>query len=163
MKQHRIDRLIEARSLEEVPADDGEVAAIWAAALREWSDASVPGLSVAGAFTHAYQAAFRAATAVLRAAGYRPRGAVGGHHQVTFHAMGALGDDETERVADAMQSIRGVRHTALYGDEEELEPEDLEIARRHVSRLLREVHRWLITERPTLASRLGIPPGSTPG
>jgi hypothetical protein len=123
VNQQRIDRLVEARSLEEVAADDGEVAAIWAAALREWSDASVPGLSVAGAFTHVYQAAFRAATAVLRGAGYRPRGAVGGHHHVTFFALGALGDDEIERVPDAMQGIRGGRHIALYGDEEELAPE----------------------------------------
>jgi len=53
VKQHRIDRLVEARNLEEVPADDAEVAAIWEAALREWSDASVPGLSVAGAFARA--------------------------------------------------------------------------------------------------------------
>lgn len=35
MSRHRIERLLEARNLEEVPADDGEVAAIWAAALRE--------------------------------------------------------------------------------------------------------------------------------
>lgn len=35
MNRHRIDRLIEARSLEEVEADDAEVAAIWASALRE--------------------------------------------------------------------------------------------------------------------------------
>lgn len=158
MKRHRIERLIEARSLEEEAADDAEVAAIWAAALREWSDASVPGLSVAGAFTHAYQAGFRAATVVLRAAGYRPRGAVGGHHYITFYAAGALGDHEMERITDALQSIRGGRHMALYGDEEELEPEDLESARTHVSSLLREVHRWLIAARPALASRIAAAP-----
>lgn len=32
MNQHQIDRLLEGRSLEEVPAEDAEVAAIWAAA-----------------------------------------------------------------------------------------------------------------------------------
>ncbi len=97
MSAHRIQRLLEARNLEAVPADDAEVAAIWAAALREWSDASVAGLSVAGAYTHVYQAAFRAATAVVRSAGYRPRGAVGGHHYVTFYAASALGDAELQR------------------------------------------------------------------
>jgi hypothetical protein len=160
VKQHRIDRLLEARSLEPVPAEDAEVAAIWTAALREWSDASVPGLSTAGAFTHVYQAGLRAASAMIRAAGYRVRGAVGGHHQATFYAAGALGDVALEAVAEAMQSIRGGRHAALYGDDEELEPEDLERARTQVSRLLREVHRWLINERPGLADRLGAPPGS---
>jgi hypothetical protein len=157
VNQRRIERLLEARSLDEVPADDAEVAAIWTAALREWSDASVAGLSVAGAFIHVYQAAFRAATALLRASGYRVRGAVGGHHYGTFYAVGALGGDELERLADTLQNIRGGRHTALYGDEEELEPADLENARSHVSQFLRLVHHFLIDARPALASRLALP------
>ena len=157
MKQHRIERLIEARSLEAVPAEDAEVAAIWTSALREWSDASVAGLSVAGAFTHVYQAGLRAASAMLRAAGYRVRGAVGGHHHITFYAAGALGGDALERNADAMQNIRGGRHTALYGDEEELEPEDLDHARTQVSQLLNAIHQWLLSERPGLAGRLSTP------
>ena len=133
-----------------MPAQDAEVAAVWAAALREWADASVPGLSVAGAFMHVYQAALRAASAMLRAAGYRVRGAVGGHHHATFYALGALGGDELERLADLMQGIRGGRRTALYGDDQELEPEDLEKARRDVYTLLGEVHRTLADRRPAL-------------
>lgn len=113
---------------------------------------------MAGAFTHTYQAAFRAATAIVRAAGYRPRGAVGGHHYVTFYAIGGLGDEALERLGDTLQNIRGGRHTALYGDDEELEPEDLENARKHVSQLLIEARRWLTASRPSLASRLGVPP-----
>lgn len=150
MNPRRIDRLLEARSLDEMPADDVEVAAIWSAALREWADSTVPGLSTAGAFIHVYQAAFRAASALVRSAGYRVRGAVGGHHYVTFHAVAALGNEDLERVADTLQNIRGGRHTALYGDEDELEPEDLAIARRHVSHLLALVHRALTTARPGL-------------
>jgi hypothetical protein len=157
MKQHRIDRLLEARSLEEVPAEDAEVAGIWAAALREWSDAAIPGLSVPGAFMHVYQAGFRAATAMVRAAGYRVRGAVGSHHYATFYTVGALGDQALERIADAMQNIRGGRHTALYGDEDELEPEDLQAAREHVSHLLASVHTRLQQSRPLLRDRLGSP------
>ena len=158
MSAHRIQRLLEARNLEEVPAEDAEVAAIWAAALREWSDASVAGLSVAGAYTHVYQAAFRAATAVVRSAGYRPRGAVGGHHYVTFYAASALGDAELQRSADAMQNIRGGRHTALYGDEEELDEDDLTGARRNATALLDAVHRVIASTRPSLAKRLAAPP-----
>jgi hypothetical protein len=154
MNRHRIDRLIEARSLEEASAEDAEVAAIWASALREWTDAGVPGLSVAGAFTHVYQAAFRAATAMVRAAGYRSRAALGGHHYVIFYALAALGADELERLADSMQGMRAGRHTALYGDEEELEPGDLEKARTLVSRLLAEVRAALIAARPALAATL---------
>jgi hypothetical protein len=153
----RIARLLEARSLDEVAAEDAEVAAIWTAALREWGDASVPGLSVAGAFLHVYQAAFRAATALVRASGYRVRGAVGGHHYVTFYAVGALGDAELERAADILQNIRGGRHTALYGDEEELELADLENARMHVSQFLQLVRHALIQSRRALALLLEQP------
>lgn len=77
---------------------------------------------------------------------------------MTFYAIGALGDDELEHVADAMQSIRGGRHAALYGDDEELDAEDLASARNQASRLLRGIHRLLTTSRPALADRLGAPP-----
>jgi hypothetical protein len=154
MKQHRMDRLLEARSLEVVPADDAEVAVIWTTAVREWSDAAIPGLSVPGAFMHVYQAGFRAATALVRAAGYRVRGGVGSHHHATFYALGALADDDLESTADAMQNIRGGRHAALYGDDEELEPADLENAREHVSRLLVAVRDRLHESRPSLVGRL---------
>lgn len=157
MNQHRIDRLIESRSLETVPADDDEVVGIWTSALREWSDAAVQGLSLVGSFTHVYHAAFRAASALIRAAGYRPRGAVGGHHHVTFYVVASLGDPELERIGDAMQSIRGGRHTALYGDEAGLEQEDLDHARATVLDLLTHGRRWLVATRPALRSRLGWP------
>ena len=121
-----------------------------------------PGLSVAGSFTHVYQAAFRAASALIRAAGYRPRGAVGGHHHVTFYVVASLGDADLERVADAMQIIRGGRHTALYGDEAELEREDLDHARANVLELLTHSRRWLVASRPALGSRLGAPLSSQP-
>lgn len=158
MNSRRIDRLLESRSLEHVTADDGEVVAIWASALREWTDAAVPGLSVAGAFTHVYQAAFRAATAVIRAVGFRSRAAIGGHHYVTFYALAALGGPELERIADTIQGVRGGRHTALYGDEEELDPRDLENARAVVAELLTEVQAALISSRPTLPGRLPVAP-----
>jgi len=157
MNRLRIDRLLEAHTLESVAADDAEVASLWAAALREWSDASVIGLSVPGAFSHVYQAAFRAATAAVRCAGFRTRGAVSGHHYVTFYALAALGGRGLERSADALQDLRGGRHTALYGDPEELDAEDLASARRDVGQLLSEVHAWLIAARPSLQTRLGSP------
>ena len=82
---------------------------------------------------------------------------MGGHHYATFYAAGALGNDELERVADALQNVRGGRHAALYGDEEELEPEDLEAAREHVAKLLTLVHSELIAKRPSLAGRFQQP------
>jgi len=46
-----------------------------------------------------YQAAFRAATAAVRCAGFRTRGAVSGHHYVTFYALAALGEAALEQCA----------------------------------------------------------------
>jgi hypothetical protein len=152
MNRHRVDRLLEARSLEETPAADAEVTAIWEAALREWTDSAVAGLSVPGAFVHAYQAGFRAAMAVVRASGYRLRGAAGGHHHLAFYAAAALGDEELQRAADTLQNVRGGRHVALYGSDDELEPEDLDAARVHVQEFLRVTHRWLSGLRPELAA-----------
>jgi hypothetical protein len=105
-----------------------------------------------------YQAAFRAAAAMVRAAGFRSRAVVGGHHYVTFYALAALGGPELEGIADSMQGIRGGRHTALYGDEEELDTRDLENARAIVAELLKEVHAALISSRPSLSGRLPVAP-----
>lgn len=119
------------------------------------------GLSLAGAFVHVYQAGFRAAAAVMRAAGYRPRSGVGGHHYLTFYAAAALGDEMVERGADMLQDIRGDRHLALYGADDELDPEELDRARARVGKFLGSVYDWLIAQRPSLASRLRrLPPAS---
>ena len=157
MNRQRLERLLEARSIEEMRADDGEVAAIWEAALRAGSDSGVTGLSLAGAFVHGYPAGFRAAAAVARAAGYRPRSAVGGHHYLTFYAAAALGDEALERGADLLQDIRGDRHLALYGADDELDPEELDRARARVGEFLASVHGWLVAQRPVLAQRLRRP------
>ncbi len=57
-----------------------------------------------------------------------------------------------------MQNIRGGRHTALYGDEEELDEDDLTGARRNATALLDAVHRRIVSTRPALAKRLAAPP-----
>jgi hypothetical protein len=160
MNRNRLQRLLEARSLEETSADDTEVAAIWEAALREWTDSAVAGLSVAGAFVHVYQAGFRAAMAVVRAGGYRLRGAAGGHHHLAFYAAAALGDEELQRAADTLQNLRAVRHMALYGSDDELEPRDLDDARTQVGAFLHDTHRWLIGFRPALSGCLRMPDAS---
>jgi hypothetical protein len=140
MKQHRIDRLLEARSLEPGGGDLGVGAPRVDGCLRVRAQRAAP----------PRRCCARQATAC---------GAVGGHHHLTFYAVRTLGDPALEAIADAMQNLRGGRHTALYGDEEELEAEDLEHARNDVSQLLRAIHGWLIIRRPSLTGRLPAPPG----
>jgi hypothetical protein len=89
------------------------VAAIWKAAFREWADSQAQGLSVPGAFTHVYLAAFDAASAMLRAAGYRIHGTVGGHHYNTFCAAGALGDAALEEIVVDAECPRRTAHCSL--------------------------------------------------
>ena len=86
-----------------------------------------------------------------------PATAFGSHHYATFYAVAALGDDALERIADAIQNVRGGRHAALYGDDEELEPDDLAAAREHVSLFLAAGLHWLTQVRPSLTDRLRSP------
>ena len=95
---------------------------------------------------------------MLRGAGFRCRGAVGGHHHVTFHAAGALGDGVLERFSDALQELRSERHRALYGDEDDLEDVEVAAAERLVGRFLVAVRGWLVERRPGLAAALVVPP-----
>lgn len=74
-----IERLLEARHLERVPADADAVAALIASARRHVASASTTaGDDPEGAFTLAYDAARKSATALLAHQGLRPTSA-GGH------------------------------------------------------------------------------------
>ncbi|HEV2150107.1 MAG TPA: hypothetical protein VGR37_22105 [Longimicrobiaceae bacterium] len=148
MSNPRIARLIEARSLEEMEASDAEIEGLWRNAVRELRDSGARGLSEHGAFTHAYQSAFHACTAVLRASGYRIRGAVGGHHYTTFYAVSALGIADVSALADEMQGLRLGRHDALYDWAGEVEEGSLRRLREVSAGLLDAGSRWLAGQRP---------------
>jgi hypothetical protein len=85
----RLQVMLDSRQIEAAAAGDDEVRGMWSKAVRSLHSSRVEGLDTDSTFTLAYQGALQAATAVVRAAGFRVRG--DGHHHHTFAAVAALG------------------------------------------------------------------------
>ena len=99
-------------------------------------------------FTLLYQAALQAATAVVRAAGYRVRG--DHNHQITFAALAALGSGDLAEAARDLNVIRQGRHAAVYDWQGTTQANQLLELRAATALLLREAHAWLRAQRPSL-------------
>lgn len=163
MIPHRLQRLLESRDLEAIPATDEEVVAYWRKSLRAFRDSYVPGLSPEGAFARAYQSALDAATALVRLAGYRVR-STNRHHYATFYAVQALGDEALAEGAFELDAARTDRHVALYeaDEEEERTKEHLEGLQDTLTHFLPAAHRWLTAQRPGLKDELQSPSDISP-
>lgn len=83
----RLQIMLESREIEQSPAPGREVAARWRKAVGTWRDAAKD-LGPDSRLTLYYQAALQAATALIRAAGFRVLGT--DHHRHTFKALRAL-------------------------------------------------------------------------
>lgn len=141
----RIQILLDSRQLEDSPPAPGEVEGMWAKAVRTLGSASLDGLDRDARFTLLYQAALHAATAVIRASGFRVRG--DGHHHHTFAAVAALDLAALSEAGRDLNVIRQKRHQAIYDWETALGEHDvawLDAATRalfsHADRRLRASH-----------------------
>jgi hypothetical protein len=155
MMSPKLQRLLADRDLVEIPAPDDEVAGFWKKALRAYRDSLLPGLSPAGAFNAAYESALDAATALVRAAGYRVK-ASSRHHWATFYAVQGIGDEALEDFAYELDAVRGQRHENVYEADED---EDLAERRRDglhaiLAGFLPAARDWLVFHRPALLDRL---------
>jgi hypothetical protein len=151
----RIRIMLESRYIEESAAPDEEVTVLWEKALACLRVASIPGVSGDPALSLVYQAALQAATAVVRAAGYRVRGS--GHHHHTFAAVAALNLGDLSKAARTLDRARPMRHEAVYGWEVRMTEEDLAAVRSDTEQLFTAAHRWLVSQRPHLAASLPNP------
>jgi hypothetical protein len=77
MTKPAIARHIESGRAEARPAGDEEVAAFWAKAVVAYADARLASASLDARLVRAYDAGRIAATAIVRAGGYRSRGGEG--------------------------------------------------------------------------------------
>lgn len=148
MNSSRVQRLVDERELEVIPAPADEVAEFWRKALRAYADSRIAALSPESAVLLAYQAAMSAATAVIRGAGFRVKNR-GRHHYVTFYTLAALGEGTPlEAAAAEMNDLRGDRHVAGYGSEVNERRLRAALAEFHevLARLLPAVHAWLATQ-----------------
>jgi hypothetical protein len=149
MSNARIQRLVDERELDVLPAPADEVAEFWRKALRAYADSRIEALSPENAVLLAYQAAMSAATAVVRAAGYRVKNR-GRHHYVTFYTLAALGEGTPlAAAAGEMNELRGDRHVAGYGSEVDERRLRAALAELHagLARLFPEVRAWLAEHR----------------
>lgn len=115
----------------------------------------IDGLGGDAALSLVYQAALQAATAVVRAAGYRVRGS--GHHHHTFAAVAALGLGDVSGAARALDRARQMRHDAVYGWQTRTTAQDLAAVRSDTARLFAGARGWLTAERPGLGASLAEP------
>lgn len=150
----RLRMMIESREIEELAADDAEVLGMWSKAVQSDRDSRIPQLTPGSAFTLAYQAALQAATAVIRASGYRVRETPKGHHRLTFMALSALEAPGLSGAGRHMNELRQGRHEAVYDWESSGETERLEELRTVLHALLPAARDHLCSQRPHLASVL---------
>ena len=158
----RIRIMIDSRELEEAPAPDREVTARWRKAAQTFAD-SQKDLAPESAVTLAYQAGLQAVFALVRAAGYRIRANVTGHHHVTFEALWALDLGELARLARRMDGLRRKRHDAVYEWSDEDDPasaigHDPQALTEVVGQILVHGREWLSQQRPALSAELPPPP-----
>lgn len=144
----RIQIMLDSRQLEEISPAPGEVEGTWAKAVRTWGSASLAGLDPDARFTLLYQAALQAATAVVRAAGFRVRGDA--HHHHTFAAVAALGLGHLSDAGRDLNVIRQKRHRAIYDWETVLGERDVAELRTATDALFTRAHQWLRADHPAL-------------
>jgi len=151
----RIELMLKSRHIEALSASDEEVGKIWEKAVATLKSSRVAALDLDAALSLAYQAALQAATAVVRAAGYRVRG--GAHHQHTFEAVVALEVASLSKPARDLTAMRKKRHDAVYEWDARTEEEDVTRMRSAADRLFAEAQRWLSVQRPQIAASLPVP------
>lgn len=155
MTSHKIQRLLDDRTLEAVVASDEEILGHWRKAMVFYADSHVTALSSEGAFYLAYQAALSAATALVRAAGYRVRSR-GQHHFATFYVVQALDDRELAEFAFELDSYRADRHETVYDfeDESQRARAQWKEIQKLFTDFLPRAEAWLTWQRPSLAGPL---------
>ncbi len=139
--------LEDQRVAREAPRKE-ELKQLRAVAERNLADAAIEGLSTDGRFGLAYEAARALATMVVRASGYRVKGA--GAHYFTFLALEAADPKRFARFAAYFNTCRSKRNDLSY------EAADV-VTERELSELLGEapvfqnlVEEWLRERYPDL-------------
>ena len=151
-----IQNHLASRSLEVRPASDNDVVTYWSKALRAFEDARQVSTSLEGRLLRAYDAGRLAALALIRAAGYRPRGSER-HHYVTFDAARSIAS--TRELADALLGIdelRSVRHALEYEPEDDMDAETVARAIETGGRVINLGAKHLRAARPAAAKRIHL-------
>ncbi len=147
-----VQKLLDMGRLRDLPARNGEVAAVWRKAVESAGDAVLPGMSIDGALRSAYDAGHMAALALLAAHGLRPGGGPG-HHEAAFAGAAALGYGGLEDLVPDSMEVRGLRKGSMY-DPVLAGPADLQRALDWMRRTLPAIHDALQEANPALVALL---------
>lgn len=145
-KPDRIQRLLEARHLDEANASDGDVTALWNKALISARDARNLASSLDNQYVLGYQALLQMSTAVLACTGYRTRGAQG-HHANTFYAVAALQIAGLEEINVSTERIRQMRKVSAYEAGSPI-PQQIDALFHLIDAVMPPAQRWLAAQRP---------------
>ena len=162
MTPPQIRRLLEARQLEEAAFTDEQLIGLWSKAAEAYHDSFARPRSRNGQFRDLYEAGRIAATTLVAAAGYRPRGP--SHHYAALQAAAALTPEPLSEAVFVVEGARGHRHETNYGSADVLEEEDLREMRAAVELVLGGGAKLLREWRPGLRGRVREPSrGPAPG
>lgn len=125
-----------------------EIRALLAVSARDEADARETAISDDRRFATAYNGALQLATVVLRAEGYRTKGA--GHHSVTIMALATILGDEVRQTADYLDACRSRRNTVDYNGIGIATEADVEELLTEIERLRVIVLEWLRRTHPEL-------------
>jgi hypothetical protein len=159
MTDPNIERLLDERELERVPAASDEVADYWRKALRAYADSRLESLAPENAVLLAYQSGLSAATAAIRAAGRRVKSR-NRHHYLSFYTLAILGTGTGVRgLAREMDELRDDRHTAGYSSSVDETQLRRKLAGMHelLGKLLPAVREWLLANRSDLGDLAQAP------
>ena len=149
-----LKELLEKGDLESRKPSRREIADLLKVVDRDLRDAAVKGLSPDRKFSTAYEAALSLALVVLRAAGYRPKGAA--HHRTAIAALPhVLGESALSR-ADYLETCRRKRNKATYDRAGEITAAQAGELIADAGLFRMEVLEWLTKNHPSL-----VPGGRT--
>ncbi len=131
MMSDPLERLREARFIEEIAADDEEIAGLWSKALESYGDSGARPLSRTGPFKLLYA-----------------------HHQAIFATGAALAPESLSSLIKQLELQRGMRHDAEYSARREIEDEDVERMRALVRDVINDTASVLRNLRPGLRRRI---------
>lgn len=151
----RLRKLIELGRLSPEPADDDEIAGLWANTLQAFGDATIEMMSPRGRLVRAYDAGRIAAMALVRSRDLRVRAT--NHHEITLAAARAISGSELDAALSDLDAFRARRADAEYGWRSTITAADAERAAEIVRIVLREGARNLREHRATLARRIELP------
>lgn len=154
MTAPQIQVLLDGHKLEAFAFSDDQVVGLWNKAVEAYNDSLARPRSRNGQFRDLYEAGRIAATAIVAAAGYRPKGQA--HHYAVLQAAAALSPEAVATAVFGVEGVRGNRHETNYSSADVIDEDDVAEIRQFVEVILSDGARHLRTLRPSAAHRIRI-------